>query len=73
LCRYTVVNAPAELRPIYAQMQAAKRSQAPDPVALRGDDVLLTLTDAEVGLCKFHAVYLPSGARKRLVSSTLEP
>lgn len=45
--RQAVVNAPMELRPIYAQMQAAKRSQAPDPIALHGDDVLLTLTDAE--------------------------
>lgn len=45
--RQAVVNAPTELRPIYAQMQAAKRSRAPDPIALHSDDVLLTLTDAE--------------------------
>jgi|AntAceMinimDraft_12_1070368.scaffolds.fasta_scaffold72102_1 hypothetical protein len=44
--RQAVKNTPPELSPIYAQMQAAKRSQAPDP-AVHGDDVLLTLTDAE--------------------------
>ena len=45
--RQAVAGAPSDLRPIYAQMQAAKRSHPPDPVSLHGDEVLLTLTDSE--------------------------
>lgn len=42
-----VAGAPPSLRQIYEQMQAAKRSQAPESSTLDGDDVLISLTETE--------------------------